>query len=45
MCENITVEEILNGFNGFETIKISEQVGINRNNASKELNELVSPMC
>lgn len=42
MCENITVEEILNGFNGFETIKISEQVGINRNNASKELNELVS---
>lgn len=40
ICEEITMDEIMDGFKGFETKYISELSGINRSNTSKELNAL-----
>jgi len=44
MCGEIAVEEFFNGFQGFTTEELSTNVGIERNNVSKELNILLNEM-
>lgn len=41
LCLSISLEDIQNGFSGFETSCLSEKTGILRNNVSKDLNALV----
>jgi transcriptional regulatory protein LevR/transcriptional regulator with AAA-type ATPase domain len=41
LSSNVTIEEIKNGYNGFDATYIGENISISRSNTSKELNDLV----
>ena len=41
LCNNITIEKIKNGFNGFDATCIGDSISVSRSNTSKELNELL----
>ncbi|MBP3039035.1 sigma 54-interacting transcriptional regulator [Bacillaceae bacterium Marseille-Q3522] len=41
LCRKVSLEDLENGFSGFETSEMSEITGVIRNNVSKELNTLV----
>lgn len=41
LCKNITINEIQEGFNGFDATTIGEGISVSRSNTSNELNELL----
>lgn len=41
LCEKVTSDQIRNGFNGFSTEEVCQCCGVDRSNASRELNLLV----